>query len=318
MQLKVFPVAMLALLAVSPACVADPVDPAQVIAQKFYEASEPKRQAKPDRPDLDYEMDMLRQARAEELERRKADAQMMLTKIAQPAPVITPQPAVALTPAPPAVSAPYMTEPAAVHAAAMAKPLQTAIAQAKEPPPPTIRSKTVNGARATVLLVLDSDDNAGAARVKPDPIICFDQQCWLSNGLEAPAKPMPRSEAVALKSTDSATSDSCSGKSGCAFRDIAFSPYAQIQVIEVGESRGVADGAYTVAADTTCRKHDDDLVCNNALVTHAFRLWVVPEATAQAIGPSGLEDAVAEGLPDDGEDSTNDKSMRSKRACRSR
>jgi hypothetical protein len=57
----------------------------------------------------------------------------------------------------------------------------------------------------------------------------------------------------------------------------------------------------------TCRKHDDDLVCNNALVTHAFRLWVVPEATAQAIGPSGLEDAVAEGLPDDGEDSTNDK-----------
>ncbi len=71
------------------------------------------------------------------------------------------------------------------------------------PTPPSERDSTPapNGtlARATVLLVLDSDDNAGAARVKPDPIICFDQQCWLSNGLEAPAKPMPRSEAVALK-----------------------------------------------------------------------------------------------------------------------
>jgi hypothetical protein len=309
MQLKVFPVAMLAFLAASPVCAADPVDPAQVIAQKFYEASEPKPEAKADRPDLDYEMDMLRQARAEELERRKADAQMMLTKVTQPAAAVTPQPAVALTPAPPiaSVPAPPMTEPAVVPAATTPKPLQTAIAQAKELPPSPPPSKAVNGARATVLLVLDNDDNAGAARVKPDPIICFEQQCWLSNGLEAPAKPMPRSEAVALKSTDSATSDSCSGKSGCAFRDISISPNAQIQVVEVGESRGVADGAYTVAADTTCRKHDDDLVCNNALVTHAFRLWVVPEATAQAIGPSGLEDAVAEGLPDDGEDSTNDK-----------
>lgn len=298
MQLKVSPVVMLALLAASPVCVADPIDPAQVIAQKFYEASEPKPQAKPDRPDLDYEMDMLRQARAEELERRKADAQMMLTKVAQPAPAVTPQTAVAPTPVPAAIA----------PAAAAAKPLQTAIAQAKEPPPPASAPSAVNGARATVLLVLDSDDNAGAARIKPDPIICFEQQCWLSNGLEAPAKPMPRSEALALKSTDSATSDSCSGKSGCAFRDIALSPNAQIQVVEVGESRGVAaDGAYTVAADTTCRKHDDDLVCNNALATHAFRLWVVPEATAQAIGPSGLEDAVADGLPDDGEDSTNDK-----------
>ncbi len=309
MQLKVFPVAMLAFLAASPVCMADPVDPAQVIAQKFYEASEPKPQAKPDRPDLDYEMDMLREARAEELERRKADAQMMLTKVVQPAPTVTPQAAVAPTPAPPAVSASAARtkEPAVAPAAATAKPLQTAIAQAKEPPPLASAPNAANGARATVLLVLDSDDNAGAARLKPDPIICFEQQCWLSNGLEAPAKPMPRSEAVALKSTDSATSDSCSGKSGCAFRDIALSPNAQIQVVEVGESRGVADGAYTVAADKTCRKHDDDLVCNNALVTHAFRLWVVPEATAQAIGPSGLEDAVAEGLPDDGEDSTNDK-----------
>lgn len=308
MQLKVFPVAMLALLAASPVCLANPVDPAQVIAQKFYEASEPKPQAKPDRPDPDYEMDMLRQARAEELERRKADAQLMLTKVSRPAPTVVPQAAVTLTPAPSieSVLAPDMTEPAVAPATAMPKPLQTAIAQAKEPPPSASAPNPVNGARATVLLVLDSDD-AGAARVKPDPIICFEQQCWLSNGLEAPAKPMPRSEAVALKSTDSATSDSCNGKSGCAFRDIALSPNAQIQVVEVGESRGVADGAYTIAADKTCRKHDDDLVCNNALVTHAFRLWVVPEATAQAIGPSGLEDAVAEGLPDDGENSANDK-----------
>jgi hypothetical protein len=31
-------------------------------------------------------------------------------------------------------------------------------------------------------------------------------------------------------------------------------------------------------------------------------MWVVPEATAQAIGAIALENAVADGLPDDGND----------------
>ena len=88
------------------------------------------------------------------------------------------------------------------------------------------------------------------------------------------------------------------GKSACAFRNVAFDPGSQIQVVEVGESRGVASAAYTVAADTTCRKLDSDLTCDNALVTHAFRMWVVPETTAKAAGASALEEAVADGLQD--------------------
>ena len=312
MQLRALSVATLALMASALSAPADPIDPAQVIAQKFSEASDPKPTSKPeltpDRPGLDYEMDMLSRARAEEQERQSGDGQTMMVRVA--APVATPPaattPAAAPSPAPspaPAVPA-RIAEPLTSEPPAVAKPVPTTTPPVPAPPaatgPSNESSNEATGQpRVTVLLVLDADGSDKVGAVKPDPIICFDQRCWISNGLEAPARPMPRSEAVALKSTDSATTDSCSGKSACAFRNIAIGPGAQIQVVEVGESRGVADGTYTVAADTSCRKEDGDLVCDNALVTHGFRIWIVPEPTAQAVGPAGLEDAVAEGLPDD-------------------
>jgi hypothetical protein len=360
MQLKALPVAVLAVTVSALAASADPIDPAQAIAQKFYEASQPKISvksvskpvvqpvaspaAKPvvqpisntsasdpepvtrsPPPGLDYEMDMLRQARAEEQEFEKRNSQDGLTNVEQPSPAQTPPrvseapatpplettPTEQATPQPAATEAtapehaapePAAPEPAPPQSPEAAKPesrqpsppLQTAIKQEQERAAPSTDA-TATGTRATVLIVLDTDDDAAAP--KPDPIICFDQQCWISNGLEAPAKPMPRSVAMALKTTENVTHDSCSGKIGCAFRDIAFQPNAQIQVVEVGESRGVSDGAFTVASDSTCRKNDGDLVCDNALVTQAFRMWVVPETTAQASGPSALEDAIANNLP---------------------
>jgi hypothetical protein len=315
MQIRTLLLALLACSATSPMCWSDSIDPAQAIAQKFYEADQPRHTApasapaakpKPTRPDPDYEMDMLRRARAEEAERlngateKAVPQQAVMAAPARVIPVATVQPAAELLPKPSPEPEPSLIEPPASPPIPTAKPLHYAIAQQDpEPSPPS------NQTRATVLIVLDTGDND--ARVKPDPIICFDQQCWISNGLEAPAKPVPRSVAVALKTTETATGDSCSGKSGCAFRDIAFDPVNRIQVVEVGESRGVAGDAYTIAADTSCRKHDGDLMCNNTLATHAFRMWVVPEPTAQAIGPSGLEDAVADGLRDDGEDSDDGK-----------
>jgi hypothetical protein len=343
MQIRALILTSLAWLTASPACLSGPIDPAQAIAQKFYEADQPAPPpvAKlPARPGHDYEMDMLRRARAEETERQKEeDTQKAVllkaaTSQAQVIPVTTTHPAeknerqqaeiqkavppkavaaparmipaVNIQPAPEPLPKPLpepnplLIEPAAAPQMPPAKPLQYAIAQ-PDPEPSTPSRQT----RATVLIVLDTDNNE--ARVKPDPIICFDQQCWISNGLEAPAKPVPRTVAVAMKTTESATGDSCTGKSGCAFRDIAFDPTNRVQVVEVGESRGVAGQAYTVAADTSCRKHEGDLTCTNALVTHGYRMWVVPENTAEAVGPSGLEEAVVEGLQDDGENSDDGK-----------
>lgn len=325
MQFRISLFATFALIASAGPVAAEPVDPAQAIAEKFSEASEPKavpqqterttsEAVNRGRPDLDYEMDMLRRARAEELERQQqARAEKAAPVPERPQPAATPAP-LASTPKAAKEVAPRLAEPAAPPAPA-AEVVQPATPAATPSPLPTqsaaLDSKNDGAAgpvRATVLLVLTPDESVGVADIRPDPIICLDQQCWLSNGLQAPARPMSRSEAVALQSTAKLTDDSCSGKSACAYRDIALAPDTQIQVVEVGESRGVSDGAFTVSADTSCRKDEGDLVCDNALVTQAFRMWVVPEATAQEIGPAGLENAIADGLPDtDDTESSSDK-----------
>jgi hypothetical protein len=312
-MLKAILIASLVVPAFAGIAIADQIDPAQAIAQTFSEASDTKPAPTPDRPSLDYEMDMLRRARAEELERQKQAPRMPPAKIAQPAAIMAAEPIEpAPTPpqSPPPAPAAHIELPAVSEPAEAAKPVPAAVTPAPQPKPPAPNDDSggaaPNGPRASVLLVLDADDN-NESPVKPDPIICFDQQCWVSGGLDAPAQPMSRTAALALQSTETVTGDSCSGKSACAFRNVALSPNALIEVVEVGESRGVADGSYTVAADKSCRKDRGNLECDNALVTHAFRMWVVPEATAQEIGASKLEDAIAEGLPDDDAESTNDK-----------
>jgi hypothetical protein len=266
MQLRAFWVAALLLTIVPPALPAEPIepDPAQVIAQKFSEASDPQPAPSPAAPDLDYEMDMLRRARAEQLEFEHH------TAVQKPIETIK------------------VVAPAPVTSTAPTAPVKPAIDQ---------RAELVRQPRTTVLLVLDERSfPTGAA--KPDPIICFDQTCWISNGIEDPAHPMPRTQALALKSTRQAASDTCRGKSGCVFRNVAVGRDARIEVFEIGEDRGPPDGAFTVGADATCRNDEGDLVCDTPLITQDYRLWVVPEATAQAIGPMALEEAVADGLPD--------------------
>src|SRR4029078_3177926 len=70
-------VATLALMGSALPVPAEAIDPAQAIAEKFSEGSDPKPAQKPalttERPDLDYELDMLSRARAEELERQSAE-----------------------------------------------------------------------------------------------------------------------------------------------------------------------------------------------------------------------------------------------------
>ncbi|WP_246317165.1 hypothetical protein [Hyphomicrobium methylovorum] len=335
-----------ALAALASAASAEPVNPAQAIAQKFSEASEPNvapkkpaavvkappvakplqvakpfqaakpvqvpqatQVADPPKPGADYEIEMLEEARAEKIERQKAFAvgpsaqfirAVSTTGIENNA--LPAQPVVAREPEQrpaPLTAAPARTAPMPAVAEAPA----SASSAPKSSPAPSAQTSENKGERATVLVVLD--DLGGNPGVRPDPILCFDQQCWISNGLEAPAKPMPRSNALALKTTATPMGDSCSGKSACAFRNIPIAPDAPVELVEVGESRGVGKGGYTIAADTTCRKDGDDLVCNNPLVTHEFRMWIVPEKTAQAAGPALLESAIADSLPD-GDDRPDD------------
>ncbi len=302
MAMKAIVAAAFAIMMSALATHADPVDPAQAIAQKFSDASDepaPKPPASkppvapakstmaPAKPDADYEADMLERARAEE-----ADRTQQKTQIA-----VEPEAAVPSAP-PPAVSPPAPKPPAPSVAALPAK-------SKIERPANSANAPRLSGVQATVLLVLDTDSEAAGS--KPDPIICIDDLCWISSGIEAPAVAMPRTKAQALKTTEEATPDSCAGKSACIYRGITIDDGARIEVVEVGESRGASAGAFTIAPDKSCRKDAGGLLCENGLATHDFRIWVVPEAVASSIGVNGLEDAVAEGLPDSDTAAGNDK-----------
>jgi hypothetical protein len=285
----------IAAVTISPlATYAETVDPAQAIAQKFSEASDekpaPPSQRKYDGPDKSYEADMLERARAEEHERQLGEARQVVAKSADifsglPLP---PRPAL-----PPQAAAP--------EAKLAALPLKPAA----EPPAARPNGPGPDASSATILLVLDPDGSG--LGFKPDPIICIDDRCWISNGIGLPARAMPRNEAVALQGTDGVTQDSCSGKSGCVYRNVTIDPAARIDVIEVGEGGGASAGAYTVAPDKSCRKEGEALICDNGLATANFHIWAVPETTANEVGVSRLENAVAEGLPEFDVSSANDK-----------
>lgn len=291
MKITAFLIATAAAAMVVLAAHADTIDPAQAIAQKFSEASDEKPvlpQRSFARPGADYEADMLARARAEELERH----QKKIPQVATRPPVPTPDVSVPAAPAPPVA-------PVSKLAALPPKPAaETPVVLHAEPPEPRIST-------ATVLLVLDPDGTG--LDIKPDPIICIDNSCWLSSGMSAPARRMPRNQAVALEGTAGMTAESCSGKSGCAYRNVAIDPADRIDVIEVGEGGGASVGAYTIAVDPSCRATGQSLICDNGLATQNFHIWVVPEATAEAAGPLRLENAVAEGLPDADVMSAKDK-----------
>ncbi len=312
MAIRALIVATTAVLTFTLGVRADPIDPAQAIAQKFSAASDeevakpsPKPAAKPSpkpapkpaaaarKPDADYEADMLSRARAEEADRQKQEARPQQLA-AEPAIPTAPVPA-----PPPAVAPAAEKQPAPVPVAATAAP------KPESQRPVVVEAPKPDAAQATVLLVLGID--GGALGFKPDPIICIDERCWLSNGIEAPAISMPRTQAVALRTTEETTSDPCAGKSACVYRGVTIDAGARIEVIEVGESRGASAGAFTIAADKSCRNDGGGLLCDNGLATQDFRIWVVPEAVATATGPEGLEDAVAEGLPDPDAAAGNDK-----------
>ncbi len=321
MLIRALSVATIAVMTSALDARAEPVDPAQAIAQKFAEESDEQKPAKkpapviipkkvtPKEPGADYEADMLERARAEELDRQKQEARQAEVKLAAPIPAAPAALPViqssALAPTPPVLP----PAPAARPPAQAVTPASTIAALPTKPAPeptnsPALAPRPGPAEQATVLIVLDTSTALG---FKPDPIICIDDRCWLSNGIGAPALAMPRTQAVALPTTDDATTDSCSGKSACVYRGVAIDPAARLEVIEVGEGHGASAGAYTVATDTSCRKDHSTLLCDNGLATQNFRIWVVPEATAVSAGTSSIEDAVAEGLPDTDAQPGNDK-----------
>ncbi len=171
------------------------------------------------------------------------------------------------------------------------KPAEPARADVATPGPTT---------PATLLLALETHSSTAkgsAAAASFDPVICLNDSCFISGGLQADAIKIAKSDAIKLKSTDEASPASCKGMIACVFRNVAVPPGAQIQLIELGSATHEAARASDLKLDKTCRVSDGDLACDEPIATPDFKVWVVPEETARTAGVQAIEEAVADGLP---------------------
>ncbi len=291
-----------AVLCLSTAVAAEPTppkDPAHALANKFSQGEQSA--TKPARPSLDYEMEMLKRARAEAASRSPTAPPV---KVAPPAA----EAASVLPPQTPAVAAPALENKPAVKAEA---PPTAHPPTAAPPSPPRVEAKVDDkpGAvpqtaktspRATVLLVIEpAHETSGPEPAPPDPIICLGEVCYVSTGLDTPARKISRTEAVALKSTSDIGATACKNMSGCIFRDVALKTGATLEVIEVGASTAIKREATDISADETCSVSEGDLICENPVSAPDHRIWIVPEETARTAGVTMIEDAVAFGLLED-------------------
>ena len=133
----------------------------------------------------------------------------------------------------------------------------------------------------------------------PDLIICLGDSCYASLGLDAPAKQIPRSEAVKIKSTADVGATACKDMSGCIFRDVGVPAGAKLEVVDIAVKAAAKHEVEDASADNSCHADDGELICDQPVSAIDHRIWIVPEATAKSAGVAAMEDAVAFGLLQD-------------------
>jgi hypothetical protein len=278
---------------------------AHAIAQKFAEQSAP---AKTERPPIDYEMEMLRRARAEQAAAQTAPAPTVappaqnatsssvvpaaaLPEAADVAPTVTPQ----LLPFKAAESPPAPVSPTT---SAAKTEVQAKVETKPADQPRAIEPPGAPAARASLLLALETggaSSKSGTATF--DPMLCISDACYVSAGFQVDAIKLAKSDALKLKSTSDASPDSCNGRVACVFRNVPVANGAQIQVVELGSASHDPTHTSDLQLDQSCKTTEGDLSCDNPIATTEFRIWVVPEETARTAGAQELEEVLADGLP---------------------
>lgn len=294
-------------------------DPAHTLAQKFAEpartaqvTAQTQPKSKVERPSLDYEMEMLRRARAEAEERKAITKPTPINPIVQENPsVVEPAQTFSLTnQAPQALQVNQKSTHGADSPAANLSAPNTQKSNAPSPNPtllpksadavspnkPNVPAAPANATRATLLLVMY--ETTDTTQATPDPILCIGDTCHVSSGFERAAVNIDRKDAMALPNSRKASPNSCMGHSACVFRDVPVPNDAIVEVMDLGSTRKFdSHNGYSAEIDRSCKMNDGMLSCEHPLSTSAFRVWIVPEATAKLAGAEALETAIVEGLP---------------------
>jgi hypothetical protein len=151
----------------------------------------------------------------------------------------------------------------------------------------------------TVLLIM-APGNYGIRRNGPkiaDPILCAPDGCYVSEGLDRPARFLPGHRALGFGNTWGARAGACRGRLGCVFRGIELGVLpAYLRPVDLHILRHDVRRPQQIVSDSGCRADSGRLVCGRGIYADDYALWIVPERLAEMAGPAALERAVAEGL----------------------
>ena len=170
-------------------------------------------------------------------------------------------------------------------------------APAVSPPPSPAPATLVSASRrASVMLVLEPGDY-GLRRFNPnqaDPVLCLGDTCYISQGSSAPARALPRSQALGPGNTLGGRAGACKLQLACVFRDVDLgaSGTAEIMPVDLHVLRHDRREIATITADRTCTFTGGRLACAAPLKSATYRALVVPESIAALASGAGLTAAL--------------------------
>lgn len=130
-----------------------------------------------------------------------------------------------------------------------------------------------------------------------DPVLCVDRTCYVSRGIDVPAAAMSRARALGPGNSLGARAGACRDSLGCIFRAVTLDGKGAVaQPIDMRILVHDRRQAQPVFADPTCHIGQRGLICDRAIVTTDYTMWVVPERLVDRIGASALRSALAQGL----------------------
>jgi chemotaxis protein histidine kinase CheA len=151
--------------------------------------------------------------------------------------------------------------------------------------------------RITVLLVIQPR-NGGHFTHTANPILCIENGCYISGGLQSAADYMSRSKALGPLNSIGRRAGLCQNQLRCAFRDVDLGgTVGFIQPVDMGLLHHDRREVRKAEPDQTCDVAHGRLYCSAPIIAHDYRAWVVPEFVAAKAGAAALEKALEEGLP---------------------
>lgn len=311
----------LVIIALLAAPVAADPDPAHIMADKFSRAaesstpSEPDRVAPPSHSTADQEDQRLEAEKAEMLERARREAEArrieeeaqakarleaeaarakdaMRRKLEADREAEARRLAEKLNQAEAARRAKAAENAPAAEAPPIAPP--AALGGPASPPPRVTTGPAADDDRVTVLFIMDVGKKGIRRFAKTgDPVLCIKDRCFVSTGLEKPARKMPRNKALGTANTLGKRADACRASLVCAFRAVPLEgDRAVLQPVDLRILRHDRREAADISADPSCQVTAGALACRRPVLSRTWRAWIVPEAVAESAGPDALKAAL--------------------------